>query len=433
MSHSEAKWYRALHWQIAIALLLALLAGTLIGEQGWFLAGTGFLGELFLNALRMIIVPLIVASLINALMTLPDSSALSRLGGKTALWFVGSTLTAVLVGLLVVNLVAPGIADGEPAGPRLGLSADTDMVLDRVSGHGGGDLIGIFLRMVPTNIVAAAANGEMLGLIFFSLLFGYFASRLPAALTDTQRHFWESIYEVMLRITGLVMAFAPVGVFALVGRTVAQTGWDAFTPLLLFFLSVLGALILHGVVLLGAVKVFAGVSPLRHLRAMSPALLTAFSTSSSAATLPVALDCLQRRAGVSRQVSGFVLPVGTTINMNGTALYECAAALFIAQAYGLDLSLTTQFVIVVLALVTSFGVAAVPSASLVAIAIILGAVGLPLEGVGLILAVDRVLDMCRTAVNVFGDTCGSVVIARGEGERPYEKAPAQAAGADRLS
>lgn len=413
----------ALHWQIAAALAAALAAGFVFTDSTAFLTVADFIGALFLNALRMIIVPLIMASMMQAMLNLPESSSVSRLGVRFIAWIGGSTLIAILLALVLVNLFQPGVVDGQPAGAALGLSEDTDAVLEVVETHGAGAVTGIFLRMLPPNIVAAAAEGQMLGLIVFSLLFGFFAARLPAALAENQRTFWQAVYDVMLRITGLVMRFAPIGVFGLVSATVARTGWSAFGPLAVFFFCVVAALALHLLLVLpGLLRVLAGVSGMRHLRAMSPALLTAFSTSSSAATLPISLDCVQNRAGVSKPTAGFTLPLGATINMNGTALYECAAALFIAQAYGLDLSFATQFLVVVLALLTSVGVAGVPSASLVAIAVILSAVGLPLEGVGLILVVDRVLDMARTAINVFGDTCGAVILARGEGETPYSEA-----------
>ena len=322
-----------------------------------------------------------------------------------------------MTGLLLVNWIAPGVINGAPAADLLGLDASTGEVLSSIEGRGGGDVVGIFLRMLPPNIVAAAAQGQMLGLIVFSLLFGYAITRLPEALQTTQQAFWNGVYEVMIRITELVMRFAPVGVFALVAEVIAQTGWQALTPVLWFFLTVLGALGIHLLITLPLVLRFlARVSPRRQYQAMAPALLTAFSTSSSSATLPLTMECVQKRARVSKRTSSFVLPLGATINMDGTALYECVAVLFIAQAYGLQLDIFTQFIVVATALLTSVGVAGIPSASLVAIAVILGAVGLPLEGIGLILVVDRVLDMCRTAVNVFSDACGAVTIARLEGE-----------------
>ncbi|TJY60988.1 dicarboxylate/amino acid:cation symporter [Sinimarinibacterium sp. CAU 1509] len=404
-----------LHWQIALALIAAIAAGTLIGAEPWFIETTTFLGTLFLNALRMLIVPLIFAAMIHAILGIESPGELGRIGWKTALYFAATTLGSILIGLVVINLVQPGVIDGTPAGDRLGLSADTSMVLEKVQNRGGGDLIDVILRMVPPNLLKAAVENEMLGLIFFSLLFGYFASRMATDLLRTQRSFWAGVYEVMINITNWVMLFAPIGVFALVARTVAQTGWAALEPLLLFFVCVLSALMVQAFLVLPLLVRLFGLSPWRHLQLMTPALLTAFSTSSSAATLPVTFGCV-KKAGVTDRVSGFVLPLGATVNMNGTALYECAAALFIAQAYGLHLSLFNQFVVVVLALLTSVGVAGIPSASLVAISVILTSVGLPLEGVGMILAVDRILDMCRTAVNVFGDATGAVIIAHLEHE-----------------
>jgi Na+/H+-dicarboxylate symporter len=272
--------------------------------------------------------------------------------------------------------------------------------------------------MVPTNIVAAAAQGQMLGLIFFSLLFGYFMTRIDGAHAQVLQDFWNGVFAVMMRITEWVMLFAPLGVFALVARVVASTGFAALEPLLAFFFTVLGALAVHFLLVLPLILGLVGrVHPLRHYTAMLPALMTAFSTASSSATLPVTMECVEKRAGVSNQTTSFVLPLGATINMDGTALYECVAAMFIAQAYGLDLGFAEQFTVVLVALLTSIGVAGIPAASLVAITIILSAIGLPVEAVGLILAVDRILDMCRTSVNIFSDSCGAVVIGRLEGEQ----------------
>jgi Na+/H+-dicarboxylate symporter len=317
----------------------------------------------------------------------------------------------------MINLLQPGVIDGAPAGSRLGLAEDTGKVLQQLQGHGAGDMLNLLHQLFPPNLFAAASEGRILSLIVFSLLFGYFISRLSPELATSQRRFWQGLYEVMGHITRLVMRFAPIGVFALVAAVVARTGWGALQPLAIFFCAVLLGLLVHALVTLPLLlKFVAGVSPWRHFQAMGPALLTAFSTSSSAATLPVTLDCMERRAGVSKRITGFVLPIGANVNTDGTALYECAAALFIAQAYGLELGLGGQFVIVMIALLTGFGMAGIPSASLVAIGVILSAIGLPLEGVGLILAVDRLLDMCRTTVNVLGDSCAAVVVGRLEGE-----------------
>ncbi len=411
-----------LHWQILIALALAVIAGTLAGTESSvfglrFYAVFDFIGTLFLNALKMLIVPLVMSSIIVGIAGIGSGEAFGRLGLKTVLYYVTTSLLAILVGLFMVNLVAPGMIDGEPARELVGLSANMGDVVAKVQGKGMGDIVGIFLRMVPTNVVAAAADGQMLGLIFFSLLFGYFMTRIEEAYAETMYNFWQGMFQVMMKITDWVMKFAPIGVFGLVAKVVAGTGYAAFVPLMWFFLCVMAALAIHFLVVLPALLFFVGrVNPLRHYRAMAPALLTAFSTSSSAATLPLTMECVEKNAGVSNRTTSFVLPLGATVNMDGTALYECVAAMFIAQAYGIELGFVQQFTIVFIALVTSIGVAAIPSASLVAIAIILAAIGLPVEAIGLILAVDRILDMCRTSVNIFSDSCGAVIIARLDGE-----------------
>lgn len=411
-----------LHWQILVALLLAVVCGSLSGTDAGllgvsFYAVFNFIGTLFLNALKMLIVPLVVSSIIVGIAGIGSGSAFSRLGLKTLLYYVTTSLLAILVGLVMVNMVAPGMVDGEPARHLIGLSENAGDVASKVAGKGVGDLVNIFLRMVPTNVIAAAADGQMLGLIFFSLLFGFFMTKIDEPYAESLYKFWQGMFQVMMQITDWVMKFAPIGVFGLVAKVIASTGYSAFVPLAWFFLSVLAGLAVHFLVVLPLLLYFVGrVNPLRHYRAMAPALLTAFSTSSSAATLPLTMECVEKNAGVSNRTSSFVLPLGATVNMDGTALYECVAAMFIAQAYGIDLGFVQQFTIVLMALVTSIGVAAIPSASLVAIAIILAAIGLPVEAIGLILAVDRILDMCRTSVNVFSDSCGTVIIARITGE-----------------
>ena len=411
-----------LHWQILIALVLAVIAGMLSGDGAgvWgisFFQVYDFLGTLFLNALKMLIVPLIISSIIVGIMGIGSGDNLSRLGGKTLAYYAITSFLAIMTGLILVNLTMPGISDGQPVKDLIGLTEIPQGISDKVEGKGAGDIVAVFLRMVPPNIISAAANGQMLGLIFFSLLFGYFVTKLPSPQGDVIKSFWQGVLDVMMHMTNWVMMFAPLGVFALVAKVVAVSGVDAFMPLAIFFFTVLAALAVHflGTMYL-ILRFVAKVNPLMHYKAMSSALLTAFSTSSSSATLPLTMECVEKKAGVSNRVSSFTLPLGATVNMDGTALYECVAAMFIAQAYGLDLSLATQFTIVIVALLTSIGVAGIPSASLVAITIILATIGLPLEGIGLILAVDRVLDMCRTAVNVFSDSVAAVVIGRLEGE-----------------
>ena len=414
-----------LHWQMLIAIVAAVAVGQWAGTESGLFGITfyslfDFVGTLFLNALKMIIVPLVMSSIICGISNLGGESGLGRLGAKTVGFYLFSSLAAILVGLALVNGFEPGIVDGEPAGARLNLSSPDAVAaqLDRVEGRGASDITGVFLRMVPPNIVQAAAEGQMLGLIFFSLLFGVMMTRITRQHAETMQSFWQGVYETMMAVTLLIMKFAPLGVFGLVAKTVAATGFAAFQPLLVFFLTVLLALLIHAFVTLTLVLRAAGINnPLLHYKAMLPAMLTAFSTASSSGTLPVTIECVEKNAGVSSRTTSFVLPLGATVNMDGTALYECVAAMFIAQAYGLELSFVTQFTIVLVALLTSIGVAGIPAASLVAITVILGVIGLPLEGIGMLLVTDRILDMLRTAVNVFSDSCAAVVIAKTEGEK----------------
>jgi Na+/H+-dicarboxylate symporter len=367
----------------------------------------------------MIIVPLILSSIIVGMAGIGSSGNLGALGGRTIMFYVTTTIAAILVGLALINIIGPGYVDGEPAGDMLALEAPTDEIAARVEGRGAGDIADLFLRMIPENVVMAAARGEMLAIIFFALLFGFFMTKLDHDLAEPMYKFWDGVFHVMMRMTEWIMLFAPIGVFGLVAAVVAETGFSAAGPLAIFAVATLAGLIIHASITLPLfLKVFGRVSrPYRIFPAMAPAMLTAFSTASSSATLPITMDCVEKNAGVSNKISSFVLPLGATVNMNGTALYECAAAMFLAQAYGLDLTFGMQFTIVVIALLTSIGVAGVPAASLVAIAIILTAIGLPVEAIGVLMVFDRVLDMVRTSVNIFGDSCAAVIIARMDGEK----------------
>jgi len=419
-----------LHWQILISIILAGIAGTIIFS---YRESTGleptiltipyvsifdYIGTIFLNALRMIIVPLIMSSIIVGVAGIGSGGNLGALSGKTILFYATTTLAAILVGLLVINAIGPGYdGNGDPVGDQLALSADTAEIEASVAGKGPGDVAKVFQRMVPPNIVAAAVEGQMLGIIFFAILFGYFMTKLSHDYADPLFKFWDGMFHVMMKMTEWIMKFAPIGVFGLIAGVIAESGFSAAGPLVIFALTVIAALVVHSLVTLPLLLRFiGGVSPYKMFPIMAPAMLTAFSTASSSATLPITMECVEEKAGVSNKISSFVLPLGATVNMNGTALYECAAAMFLAQAYGLDLTFGIQFVIVVTALLTSIGVAGVPSASLVAIAIILAAVGLPIEAIAYLMVFDRVLDMARTSVNIFGDSCCAVIVARLSGE-----------------
>lgn len=407
-------------------ILGAMLAGALIGlavRPGGELFGLpvvaigSFLGTAFLNLLKMLVVPLVVSSVISGVASLGGTHDLGRLGGLAMLFYVTTTLIAVLIALTIVNVVQPGIVDGVPAGELLALHADAGSVAASVQANAGRSLGEVLLGMIPVNIVQSAAEGKLVGLLFFSLLFGVFITRIESGLRESLTRFWQATFEVMMKMTGFVMRLAPLGIFGLTLKVTSETGLDAARPLLVFAACVLLGLAVYSFIALPLlIRLAGGVRPWGLFPAMAPALLTAFSTASSSATLPLSLSCLQKRAGVSTRVSGFVLPLGTSINHAGSALYECAAALFIAQAYGLVLTPATQFVIVILALVTSMGIAGIPAASLVGITVILTAVGLPPEAIGALLVLDRLLDMARTAVNVLADAACTVIVARRTGE-----------------
>jgi Na+/H+-dicarboxylate symporter len=419
----------ALHWQILGAIVLAIVVGyfvksattddfvpNLFGTS--FVTMFDFVGTLFLNALKMIIVPLITSSIIVGVAGIGSGGNLGALGGRTLLFYATTTLAAILVGLFIINAVQPGISNGVPAGELLALEADTTDISSKVEGRGVSDVAAVFLRMIPPNVLDAAVNGNMLGLIFFAILFGYFMTHLTHQFAEPLFNFWNAVFHVMMSMTEFIMKFAPIGVFALVAEVMSTAGFSAAKPLAIFAVCVFAALAVHAFLTLPLLLRFVGrVKPYKTMAGASPAMLTAFSTASSSATLPITMDCLEDNVGVSNKVSSFVLPLGATVNMNGTALYECAAAVFLAQAYGLELSFGVQFTIVVIALLTSIGVAGVPSASLVAIAIILAAVGLPVEAIGVLMVFDRILDMCRTSVNVWGDACCATIVARLSGER----------------
>lgn len=418
----------ALHWQILIAIILAAIAGYFVNTATTddftpgilgvpFLSMFDYIGQMFLNALKMIIVPLITSSIIVGVANIGSGGNLGALGGKTLLFYVVTTFVAIMIGLFVINAVQPGIQDGAPVRDLLALEGSITDIRDRVAGKDASDVADIFLRMVPPNIVQAAADGQMLGIIFFALLFGYFMTHLGHEVAETLFKFWDAVFHVMMKMTEFIMMFAPIGVFGLVAETIATAGFDAARPLAIFAFSVVAALAIHAFIFMPLLLRFVGrVKPFAVLSAVSPAMLTAFSTASSSATLPVTMDVVEEKVGVSNKVSSFVLPLGATVNMNGTALYECAAALFLAQAYGLELTFGVQFTIVLVALLTSIGVAGVPSASLVAIAIILTAIGLPIDGIAALMLFDRLLDMCRTSINIWGDCCCATIVARLTGE-----------------
>lgn len=405
-------------WAVFASIFLAAIFGSWAGPQTSFLGVTLYsifdlLGTLFLNALTLVVVPLVSSSIITGISRIGNEGAFGRLGAKMFFFYFGTSLLAILIGLLFVNLIQPGVGvHVETAHPEH-LHA-----LKASVAEGSKDaFVRLLLSIVPSNIIAAFSKGEMLGLILFSILFGYALSKVNSSAAASTQGFFKGLFETMIEMTHIIMKTLPLGVFCLVAKVFMTTGISSLKAVSLFSLSVLlGLATFMFIALPLLLKMVAKVNPARHFRAMAPAIVTAFSTSSSSATLPITIDCVEKRAGVSNRICSLVVPLGTSINMSGSALYECVAAMFIAQAYGIDLSFGTQLLIVFMSLVASVGVAGVPSASLVAILIILKVIGLPAEGIGLFVAVDRLLDMCRTTVNVFSDSCCAIFVAKSEGE-----------------
>lgn len=408
-------------WAVFIAIFLAILFGTWVGKDV-SLFGISFyalfdvLGTIFLNALTLVVVPLVSSSIISGISRIGAEGGFGRLGGKMFSFYIGTSVVAILIGLLFVNLIDPGASHVHPP-ETVTEMAELTALREKITNKEGAALVQVLISIVPSNVLAAFSHGEMLGLIFFSLLFGYSLSKIEGHPASVLQGFFQGIFQTMIQVTHIVMKFLPIGVFCLVAKTFMSTGVGSLRAVALFTFTVLLGLSAFMFIALPLIlKFMAKVKPIRHFKAMAPALVTAFSTSSSSATLPITIDCVEKRAGVSNKICSLVVPLGTSINMSGSALYECVAAMFVAQAYGIDLSFSTQFLVVLMALVTSIGVAGIPSASLVAILVILKVIGLPPEGIGLFVAVDRLLDMCRTTVNVFSDSCCAVLVARSEGE-----------------
>lgn len=415
-------------WKVIAAILLAVLFGSWAGQDKGIYGITYYsildiFGEIFLKALTLIVVPLVSSSIITGISRIGNEKSFGRLGGKMFLFYFLTTFSAVLVGLFFVNLLEPGSSH---LAPPISAAQEAQLIkLGEQANTGGfGMLAKVLTQIVPSNVVLAFSSGQMLGLIFFSLLFGYSLSKIDSGPKAILQGFWQGVFQTMLVITHIIMRFLPFGVFCLVSKVFATTGMESLLSLGMFTLTVLLGLATFMFLVLPLFLRFIGkVNPWRHLRAMSPAIITAFSTSSTSATLPVTIDCVEKRAGVSNRICGLVVPLGTSVNMAGSALYECVAAMFVAQVYGIDLSFGTQLLVVISALIASVGVAGIPSGSLVAVIVVMGIIGLPPEGIGLFIAVDRLVDMCRTTINVYSDSCCAVLVARSEGENVLTKEP----------
>lgn len=408
-----------LHWQIIICMILGTILGTyynqidFINNQSYTLIV--LLGDIFVRLLKMVIVPLIFTSIIIGISSIKDQSKIGRLGIKTFIYYMCTSLFAILIGLTLANVIQPGVG---------AVTIDQVGAYDTSKLSTSNSILDILKRMIPTNPIGALAKGDILGVIFFALFFGVMMNFSPSDSRSTIKKIIKSIYDIILKMTQAIIKCAPIGVLGLMTKTVSNTGLSIFKELGMYALTIgLGLSIHLFIVLPLIIFVFVRVNPIIHFKSMATAMVTAFSTSSSSATLPVTMKCVNENVKASNETTSFVLPMGATINMDGTALYECAGVLFIAQALGIQLDASQQFIVVITALLASVGAAGIPSAGLVMLFIVTDAVGLKSDAVALwvgsMLAIDRPLDMFRTMVNITSDSVGAAVIAKSEGEKLY--------------
>jgi len=399
-----------LHWQVLIAMAAGIAFAFIFGEKSLIVAP---LGTLFMRLLKMIIIPLVMFSITSGVANLGSTKSLGRIGLKTFGYYFLTSIAAILIGLFLTNLINPGMGVTLP---------ESSVAFDTSSLNTPNSPLDIFVRMIPVNPIRAMVNGDMLAVIFWSIVFGSALISLPERPKSTLVNFFNAGFEAMMILTGGIIKLLPIGVFGLITKAVATTGFDLFKAVGLYMATIATGLTIHMFLVLPLIfYLFTRINPIKHYKAIAPAMAAAFSTSSSGATLPVTMECVEKNAGVSNKTTSFIVPLGATINMDGTALYECAGVLFISQVLGFDLSISQQFIIVITAFLASVGAAAIPSAGLVMIFIVLEAVGLGNHPgaaliVGTMLAVDRPLDMYRTMVNITSDSIGAVVVAKSEGE-----------------
>ena len=423
-------WYRQLHWQIIIGLILGLIFGVIAAAQGWQSFTADWIapfGQIFLRLLQLIAVPLVLASLITGVASLSDLQKLSRIGGKTIGIYLFTTFIALVIGLVLVNVLQPGSTVPEELRIQLEETyqeeaAEREAQAAETKQRGP---LQPLVDMVPANIFdASSSNRNMLQVVFFAIFVGIGLILIPASSGKPLMDFFESLNDLIIKLVDIIMYMAPLGVFALLADTItsiAEGGLAGVLELLkalaFYSLAVLAGLVIHTVITYPTLlRTFTPMKLSTFFKGIAPVQLVAFSTSSSGATLPVTMEAAEKELGVSEEVSSFVLPLGATINMDGTGLYQAIAAVFIAQTIGLELGLADQLTIVLMALLASIGTAAVPSAGIIMLVIILETVGIPTAGIALILGVDRILDMCRTVTNVTGDATVATIVASSEGQ-----------------
>lgn len=402
----------ALPLQIIIAMVLGVLYGVFCHD---YIQYVSWAGEIFLRFLKMIVIPIVFSSMVVGVASLGNQGGLGRIAGKTFAFYVSTTVIATFIGLILVNILEPGVGStlvSQTEGATQIASAEKVSLGQQI------------INIVPSNIFETLSQGNLLSIIFFAILFGYFVTQVGEKARNTIVDLFQSVFDVIMKITLSVIKLAPYGVFAIVAKMIAQQAGDIdklmeIAQSLGMFLVIVwaGCMIQFFVVLPSTVYFIGKENPWRHMKKMSTAILTAFSTCSSGAALPISLKDSQEKCGISNKIASFTLPLGATVNMNGTALYEGVAVIFIAQVYGIDLSIIEQLIILVTVLFSAIGTASIPMAGLVMLSVAISVAGLPMEGIGLVLAVEQLCDMPRTATNSYGDMCGAVVIAKSEGEK----------------
>ena len=403
-----------LHTKIFIGLLAGIPAGFLLGDLVEYLQPVG---DIFLRLIRMIVVPLVFSSLFVGTASLGDIRKLGRIGVKTMGYYLSTTAIAITIGLILGNIFTPGNSIDQATRERLFSAHQTEAAQKIDIASNKPDILETLVEIVPGNPVESLAEANMLQIIFFALLLGIAVTMLPENRGKPLIRFFEALSDTMIQTVHIVMKMAPLGVFALIAVVVGRFGTDILVSLLKYTLVVLLGLGVHIFLTYStAIRLFANYNFFKFLKGIRPAQLIAFSTSSSSATLPVTIECCEENLGISEKVSSFVLPLGATINMDGTALYQGVAAIFIAQVYGISLTIANQLTIVLMATLASIGAAGVPGIGIITLAMVLETIGVPLEGIALILGVDRLIDMCRTTVNITGDSSCALIIGASEKE-----------------
>ncbi|MBE0460627.1 MAG: dicarboxylate/amino acid:cation symporter [Candidatus Aminicenantes bacterium] len=400
-----------LHTKIFIGLILGVIVGLIFREKAQIIEP---IGTIFLRLITMIVVPLVLVSLTLGTASLGDIRKLGRIGLKTIVYFVITTIIAISIGLTLANIVKPGEGLNEEVKTQLYKNFESKAQIDLQRLEEKPSLVEVLINVIPTNPLKALIEGNMLQVIFIALLFGVALTLIKKEKSKPVLNFLEGVNDAIIQIVHIAMNLAPYGVLALIAAVIGKFGVDILFTLLKYSLVVLGGLIIYTFSINSvAVSILGRTNPLFFFKAVKEAMIIAFSTSSSNAALPVAMECVEH-IGVSREYSSFIIPLGATVNMDGTALYQGVAAVFIAQIYGIPLGVTDQITIVVMAVLSSVGAAGVPSAGIITLAMVLKQIGIPLEGIALILGVDRFLDMCRTTTNIIGDMACSIVIKQSE-------------------